>query len=307
MTEVSSPYQIQTLQSEELLAETRAISAVWKTDLRPLLLQIETEPDRYPEQRLQARAIASELERRLNEVLTLSEQRRRELSAETNRVVKGLIGGTGQLLVGFATVVTLMALLAGLAIRNLMRSEREKDQDRRKLEDLNAQLLKYSDVALLTEDLVIIADADSRIEWVNPAFERQTGYTLAEARGRTTSELLHGPDTDPEMARFIEERIAEGHGFKLQILNYSKDQMPYWVDADVRPGVVDAVLIRAHPRTPDMLQLQMVRIKTDGARPPPNQVKRLHESLERVSAKTLYACFDDGDLHFVETDTWLGH
>ena len=235
MTEVSSPYQIQTLQSEELLAETRAISAVWKTDLRPLLLQIETEPDRYPEQRLQARAIASELERRLNEVLTLSEQRRRELSAETNRVVKGLIGGTGQLLVGFATVVTLMALLAGLAIRNLMRSEREKDQDRRKLEDLNAQLLKYSDVALLTEDLVIIADADSRIEWVNPAFERQTGYTLAEARGRTTSELLHGPDTDPEMARFIEERIAEGHGFKLQILNYSKDQMPYWVDADVRP------------------------------------------------------------------------
>ena len=93
---------------------------------------------------------------------------------------------------------------------------------------------------------------------------------------------------------------AEEHGWQIVFPNDA-------LDADVRPGVVDAVLIRAHPRTPDMLQLQMVRIKTDGARPPPNQVKRLHESLERVSAKTLYACFDDGDLHFVETDTWLGH
>ncbi|MCB0973822.1 MAG: response regulator [Actinobacteria bacterium] len=235
MTEVSSPSRMETLRSAELLAETQAVTAVWKEELRPLLLEIEADPAAFPEERLRARAISTELELRLNEVLTASERRRRELAGDTNIIVSGLIESTRQLLVGFAAVVTVLGFLAGIAIRNLMRSEREKDEHRRTLEALNAELLKYSDVALLTENLVIIADADSRIEWVNPAFERQTGYSLDEARGHTTASLLHGPDTDPEVASYIRDRIEEGRGFKLQILNYSKDQKSYWVEADVRP------------------------------------------------------------------------
>ena len=70
----------------------------------------------------------------------------------------------------------------------------------------------------------------------------------------------------PSMSRDeAEEQLrewAEEHGWQIVFPNDA-------LDADVRPGVVDAVLIRAHPRTPDMLQLQMVRIKTDGARPQP--------------------------------------
>ena len=37
---------------------------------------------------------------------------------------------------------------------------------------------------------VVITDAAQRIEWVNPAFERTTGYTLEEARGHRPGELL---------------------------------------------------------------------------------------------------------------------
>ena len=37
---------------------------------------------------------------------------------------------------------------------------------------------------------VVVTDAEERIHWVNPAFERTTGYTLDEARGRRPGELL---------------------------------------------------------------------------------------------------------------------
>ncbi|HET6481950.1 MAG TPA: PAS domain-containing protein [Actinoplanes sp.] len=45
-------------------------------------------------------------------------------------------------------------------------------------------------VARHIEDGVVIADADGRIEWVNDAFTRMSGYTLAEAAGRLRADLL---------------------------------------------------------------------------------------------------------------------
>ncbi|MFC7276590.1 PAS domain-containing protein [Paractinoplanes rhizophilus] len=52
-------------------------------------------------------------------------------------------------------------------------------------------------VARLMEDSVVIADADGRIEWVNDAFTRLSGYTRTEATGRLRAELL-GADTLPD-------------------------------------------------------------------------------------------------------------
>ena len=69
---------------------------------------------------------------------------------------------------------------------------------------------------------VMIADANRRIRWCNPAFEAVTGYTLAEVRGKTPRMLAsgrHGPDFYRQMWRDIET-----HGqWQGEIWNRRKD------------------------------------------------------------------------------------
>ncbi|TAJ23479.1 MAG: response regulator [Planctomycetota bacterium] len=47
-------------------------------------------------------------------------------------------------------------------------------------------------LASRTDQMALIGDGAGRIEWVNAAFERESGYTLAAARGKTVTELFGG-------------------------------------------------------------------------------------------------------------------
>jgi len=72
------------------------------------------------------------------------------------------------------------------------------------------------------------------IEYVNPAFERITGYSAAEAVGRNTDFLLAD---DAEQPALVEVRMAlreqrEGHAV---LRNYRKDGTPFWNDYTVAP------------------------------------------------------------------------
>ncbi len=82
---------------------------------------------------------------------------------------------------------------------------------------------------------VIIADAHGRIEWVNAAFERMTGYTIAEVIGRKPVEFFHGPDT--ESASIDQWRQAEQAGERsyVELLSYTKGGHPYWQIVDTEP------------------------------------------------------------------------
>jgi hypothetical protein len=106
-------------------------------------------------------------------------------------------------------------------------------------------------------------------------------------------------EPDESLAReAAENRLRDwalAHGWQIVFPNDA-------LEADVRPGVVDAVMVRAHPRTPDSIQLQFVRLRIGGGRVPTAQARRLHDTLEKVSAKTLFACIEGDDLHFIETD-----
>jgi PAS domain S-box-containing protein len=90
-------------------------------------------------------------------------------------------------------------------------------------------------VAEHTTNLVVITDAAGLIEWVNPAFVRASGYTLAEVHGRKPGALLQGPDKDPATVAFMRNHLRRGEGFRAQVLNYAKDGRPYWAEIDVQP------------------------------------------------------------------------
>ncbi|HTP97346.1 MAG TPA: PAS domain S-box protein, partial [Burkholderiales bacterium] len=106
-------------------------------------------------------------------------------------------------------------------------------------------------VASRTQNAVIIADAQRRIEWVNDAFTRLTGYTLTECAGRTPAEILHGADTDPALVAHLQERAARGEGYQFEIVNYAKSGERLWLAVDAQPvrddqgGITHYVIVQA--------------------------------------------------------------
>jgi PAS domain S-box-containing protein len=89
-------------------------------------------------------------------------------------------------------------------------------------------------------DVVMITEADPldppgpRVQFVNEAFERMTGWTRAEAIGRTPR-MLQGPKTDrAELAR-IGAALRRGEAVHAELLNYTKQGAEYWVEISVVP------------------------------------------------------------------------
>ncbi|MGC4067830.1 MAG: PAS domain S-box protein [Polyangiaceae bacterium] len=106
------------------------------------------------------------------------------------------------------------------------------------------ELQKLALVASRTHNLVIVADAEARAEWVNEAFTRITGYRLDEIKGRKIGPLVQGPDTDPSTIAKMRDAIRQGRGFQVEVLNYAKMGRRYWLEIDCQPlHAADGTLI----------------------------------------------------------------
>jgi diguanylate cyclase (GGDEF)-like protein/PAS domain S-box-containing protein len=104
------------------------------------------------------------------------------------------------------------------------------------------QALRLRDRALeASTNAVIITSAqppDFRVEYVNPAFERMTGYTADEVIGRSV-DAMHGDDGDgdgdqpgvAELQAAVREK-REGH---VTLRDYRKDGAMYWSEVYLAP------------------------------------------------------------------------
>jgi PAS domain S-box-containing protein len=90
-------------------------------------------------------------------------------------------------------------------------------------------------VASRTASVVILTDADWRIEWVNESFERFFGFRFDEVKGRRPSQVLHGPHTNDTTLAEIDATCERGEAFKGEIVNYTKRGEPRWVELEIQP------------------------------------------------------------------------
>jgi len=100
-------------------------------------------------------------------------------------------------------------------------------------------------VARHSSDGVIISGPDRKARWVNAAFSAQTGYALEDVYGKEPGSLLQGPETDATAARSINAACAQRREVRLDVLNYTRDGTPFWVDLKVTP-VYDASGLHTH-------------------------------------------------------------
>jgi PAS domain S-box-containing protein len=90
-------------------------------------------------------------------------------------------------------------------------------------------------IATKTDNLVIITDEKGVIEYVNNAFEKLTGYTLPEVKGKKPGSFMQGPETDPENRAAFSKALREQKPFTQEILNYTKSGEKYWVSISINP------------------------------------------------------------------------
>jgi diguanylate cyclase (GGDEF)-like protein/PAS domain S-box-containing protein len=76
--------------------------------------------------------------------------------------------------------------------------------------------------------------ADNVIEYVNPAFEQITGYTLAEVKGRNPR-FMRVDDCDVDEQRRIHEAIAAGQSVRAVLRNRRKNGEIFWNDLRIDP------------------------------------------------------------------------
>ncbi|WP_240009218.1 PAS domain-containing protein [Halobaculum rubrum] len=81
---------------------------------------------------------------------------------------------------------------------------------------------------------VFITDAEGTIKYVNPVFEERTGYTRAEAVGRTPGILNSGKQDDEFYGRMWRTILA-GDQWEAQIINRRKSGELYHVDQMISP------------------------------------------------------------------------
>jgi PAS domain S-box-containing protein len=96
------------------------------------------------------------------------------------------------------------------------------------------EIEKLSLVASSTNNGVMITDKNGMIEWVNKSFERISGYSLDEIKGKKSS-FLQGTDTDPLTVNRISEKLKRYEIISEEIINYTKTGNRFWLKLDIAP------------------------------------------------------------------------
>ncbi len=104
-------------------------------------------------------------------------------------------------------------------------------RDRRESEDT---LRKLSLVVKQAADSVFITDPDGHIEYVNPAFEKLTGYTSSEVIGQTPA-FLRSDNYDDNYYKELWQTIKQGKIFRGNIINRHKNGELFYEEKIITP------------------------------------------------------------------------
>ncbi len=87
--------------------------------------------------------------------------------------------------------------------------------------------------------LIAAAEKDLPICYVNPAFERITGYSAEEAIGRNCR-FLQGTDTAQPQMKTIREALSQGTSCTVEVRNYRKNGTMFWNSISIAPVLDEA-------------------------------------------------------------------
>ncbi|TDF38365.1 PAS domain S-box protein [Alteromonadaceae bacterium M269] len=109
------------------------------------------------------------------------------------------------------------------------------------VKDITAEKLQREEFATLslvaneTDNSVVITGPNGLIQYVNPGFQRLTGYSPEQVMGKKPGDVLQGKNTDEDTKRRIRENLKNRQPFYDEILNYDIHGEPYWISLAINP------------------------------------------------------------------------
>ncbi len=121
--------------------------------------------------------------------------------------------------------------------RDLLRKSIEAADAQRRLAEREAETHRLAQVARHASDSIFITGPNSRIEYVNDAFTRMSGYAPEEALGRDPRELLPTAASESMTVESIEAAISARQPIRTEILLQVKAGRQIWNEIIISPLV----------------------------------------------------------------------
>ncbi|HEU0278019.1 MAG TPA: EAL domain-containing protein [Rhodanobacteraceae bacterium] len=175
-------------------------------------------------------------------------------------------------------------------------------------------LLKFSQAVAQSPVAIVITDLEARIEFVNAAFTRITGFTAGEVAGRNVHLMLHSERTLEATINEMWDTIRRGDTWRGELVNLTKAGREIVESVLIYPlrdadGAVTHYLAHQEDITERKQAAERIRqlSRYDPLTGLPNRTS-LYESFEGISAReqTLALLWIDID-HFKNVNDLLGH
>ncbi len=126
-----------------------------------------------------------------------------------------------------AVVITIFLIVSVIMLWQIRREESQRIA-------AEEQMHKLSSVVEQTDDMVLITDHDGLVEYINPAFERKTGYSASEILGKKPH-LISSGHHDKDYYKELWSTIRGGNVFQSRFTNRHKDGTLYYEEKTITP------------------------------------------------------------------------
>ena len=130
--------------------------------------------------------------------------------------------------------------------------------------ELRAERDRSAAILRTTGDAIVYVDRDLRVSYVNPAFERVTGYAADEVLGRDIRELVKAYN-DPGITRRMRTILAEAETWNGELVLERKDGQPYDALVHIAPvrdgGGTPAGFLTSHRDISALKRLQRIQTR----------------------------------------------
>ncbi len=117
--------------------------------------------------------------------------------------------------------------------RELLEANRDLQAEIEKRQEVSAQRSMLAAAVEQAAEAIVITDAQGSIEYVNPAFEKMTGYSREEALGKNPRILKSG-EHDGDFYHALWRRITQGGTWRGRLENRRKDGNPFLAQTTIR-------------------------------------------------------------------------
>ncbi|MBI3897821.1 MAG: PhnD/SsuA/transferrin family substrate-binding protein [Gammaproteobacteria bacterium] len=129
-------------------------------------------------------------------------------------------------------LVALAAMLAGTVYVSWLNRKLAQEINWRRQTQEEMQM--FSSAVQQTADAVMILDQNGRVEYVNPAFSRITGYAATDMREQTPA-MLRCDGHDLNLYQRLWETVQRGESFRDEVVSRRKDGAQFHAEIAVAP------------------------------------------------------------------------